>query len=558
MHQQKVIFLIILLTLSFSQYSHSHAINEPKPISRDSVQFEQKQRLESEFNQRHQLKNQQNLNLDNKIVNEKTNDVCFYIENTNILGATLLSPSIKSKLTSSYQSRCLSLSKIKSLANTITNYYIKQGYVTSQAFIPEQDLTKQKLIITVIEGKIRSIDIENSPPRLAKMIFPNYVGAILNLRDIEQGLEQLNRSSSAKYTIDIQPSHKNGYSRIFVYKKSAKVPLSGQLNIDNSGIRATGKQLITGSIIVDSLLGLGEQWAFSINTNRDITHSHYSRYYAASLYVPYGYWSYHYQLYQNKTRQPFYIANTSYPYEGKNTNQQLDISRLVYRDSKQRLTLQGSLKHKNVNTQLAQQTLEISSPTLSSINLSPQYSTILGNGYFTFNPIFEWGISILGASPDTIAKDSPRSHYRKASLSSSYQIYLNQNIFYLTSFYGQYTTDNLYSAERINIGGQYSVRGYQEQSLSGNCGFYWRNELNSKIANTSIGQWHLLAALDYGLIASDAYQIEPNALIGGATGVSFIGDSHFASRFLISKPLSYPSFLKPDNWAMYWSISFAI
>ncbi|KNC22922.1 hypothetical protein FF38_01841, partial [Lucilia cuprina] len=109
------------------------------------------------------------------------------------------------------------------------------GYVTSQAFIPEQDLTKQKLIITVIEGKIRSIDIENSPPRLAKMIFPNYVGAILNLRDIEQGLEQLNRSSSAKYTIDIQPSHKNGYSRIFVYKKSAKVPLSGQLNIDNSG-----------------------------------------------------------------------------------------------------------------------------------------------------------------------------------------------------------------------------------------------------------------------------------------------------------------------------------
>lgn len=548
--------IILLITLSISQYSQ--AINTQILTNRDSAQFEQKQRLESELNQRHQLENQQQFNLNNKIIDEDTDEPFFYIENINLLGDTLLSSSIKSKLTSSYHSHCLTLSKIKYVAKIITNHYIELGYVTSQAFIPEQGLTNKKLIIKIIEGKIESIDIENSPPRLVNMIFPNHIGAALNLRDLEQGLEQLNRSSSAKYTIDIQPSHKNGYSRIFVYKKSAKIPLNGQLSIDNSGVRATGKQLITGNIVADSLLGIGEQWAFSINTDLDITHSHYSRYYAASLYVPYGYWSYHYQLYQNKTLQPFYIANTLYPYEGRNTNQQLDINRLVYRDSKQRFTLQGSLKHKNANTQLAQQTLEISSPTLSSINLNPQYSTILGNGYFTFNPTFEWGVSIFGASPDTIAEDAPRSHYRKISLSSSYQIYLNQDVFYLTSFYGQYTPDNLYSIERINIGGQYSVRGYKEQSLSGNRGFYWRNELDSKIASTSIGQWHLLAALDYGLVASDKYQIERNALIGGAAGISFTSYSHFASRFLISKPLSYPSLLKPDNWTMYWSVSFAI
>lgn len=434
MIKKKFILSIILLILSVNQYSQ--AINGLIPINRDSAQFEQKQRLESESNQRHQLENQQSFNLDRQIINEKFDEPCFYIENINLLGSTQLPSKIKSKLTSPYQYHCLTLSKIKTIANTVTHYYIEQGYVTSHAFIPEQDLTKQKLIIKIIEGKIESIDIENSPPRLANIIFPNYMGAILNLRHLEQGLEQLNRSSSAKYTIDIQPSYKNGYSRIFVYKKSAKVPFSGQLNIDNSGIRSTGKQLITGNIITDSLLGIGEQWALSINTDLDITHSHYSRYYAASLYIPYGYWSYHYQLYQNKTLQPFYMANTPYPYEGKNTNQQFDISRLVYRDSKQRLTIQSSLKHKKANTQLAQQTLEISSPTLSSINLSPQYSTILGNGYFTFNPTFEWGVSILGTSPDTIAEDSPRSHYRKASLSSSYQLYLNQDIFYLTSFYG--------------------------------------------------------------------------------------------------------------------------
>ncbi|MBO1916314.1 hypothetical protein J4727_12560 [Providencia rettgeri] len=58
----------------------------------------------------------------------------------------------------------------------------------------------------------------------------------------------------------------------------------------------------------------------------------------------------------------------------------------------------------------------------------------------------------------------------------------------------------LYGIERISIGGQYSVRGYHEQSLSGNRGGYWRNEINKGIANTAIGQLRFIGALDYGLL----------------------------------------------------------
>lgn len=190
----------------------------------------------------------------------------------------------------------------------------------------------------------------------------------------------------------------------------------------------------------------------------------------------------------------------------------LDISRLIYRDGKQRLTLQGSLKHKKANTQLASQALSISSPTLTSISFTPQYSTTLGQGYFTFNPAAEWGISAFGASPDTLAKDSPRRHYRKFSLSSSYQYYFSNGMTYLTSFYGQYSPDNLYGIERMSIGGQYSVRGYHEQSLSGNRDGYWRNEINKDIADIAIGQLSFIGALDYGLIAADKYHVEHDTL----------------------------------------------
>ncbi|EPL6455313.1 ShlB/FhaC/HecB family hemolysin secretion/activation protein [Providencia rettgeri] len=557
MTNQQALWRLFCLSL-FIISPYGYAENQLLGSSQESVQFEQKQRLELELKQRNQLEKQRAIIVDDALLKPTQDETCFPIDKIQFVGATQLSATTQTQLTSAYLKRCLTLSEIHGLTKHVTNYYIEQGFITSQAIIPEQDLSSHQLILQVIEGQTEAIEIENSPKRLVHQVFPYQQGNILNLRDIEQGLEQLNRLSSAKYTIDIQPGSQNGYSRIIIHQQGKKWPLTSQLNLDNSGMKATGKQLLTGSLTADTLLGIGEQWSVSANSDIEGSASHHNRYIVANLNIPYGYWSYRYQFYRNSTLQPFKTSGQQYRYEGKNTNQQFDVSRLIYRDGKQRLTLQGSLKHKKANTQLASQTLSISSPTLTSLSFTPQYSTTLGQGYFTFNPSAEWGISAFGASSDTLAKDSPRSHYRKFSLSSSYQYFFPNGLTYLTSFYGQYSPDNLYGIERISIGGQYSVRGYHEQSLSGNRGGYWRNEINKDIANTAIGQLRFIGALDYGFIGSDKYHIEHDTLAGGAVGLSFTGNSLFYSQFLLSKPLHYPSQLKPDNWSAYWSVSFSL
>ncbi len=557
MTNNQVLWCLLFSTL-FMISPYGYTENQLLPSTQESIQFEQKQRLESELSQRNLLEKQTTIPIEGVLPPPSQDEICFPISEIQFVGATRLSRTIQTQLTSPYLKRCLTLGEIYELTKHVTNYYMEQGFITSQAIIPEQDLSSHQLRLQVIEGHIETIEIENSPERLVHQIFPHQQGKILNLRNIEQGLEQLNRLSSAKYTIDIQPGTQNGYSRIIIHQQGKKWPITGQLSFDNSGMKATGKQLLTGSLTVDSPLGFGEQWSASANTDMDGSPSHHNRYIVANLNVPYGYWSYRYQFYRNSTLQPFQASGQQYRYEGKNTNQQFDISRLVYRDGKQRLTLQSSLKHKNATTQLASQTLTISSPTLTALSFTPQYSTTLGQGYFTFNPAAEWGISAFGASPDTLAKDSPRSHYCKFSLSSSYQYFFPNGLTYLTSFYGQYSPDNLYGIERISIGGQYSVRGYHEQSLSGNRGGYWRNEINKDIANTAIGQLRFIGALDYGFIGSDKYQVEHDTLAGGAVGLSFTGNSLFYSQFLLSKPLHYPSQLKPDNWSAYWSVSFSL
>lgn len=551
-------FLLRFVSLSFFIIEPGYADNRLLPSTRDSIQFEQQQRLTAELHQRDQLESLTLSPPDEPSLIAEQPAACLPIDTIHLMGATQLSPEMQSQLTLPSTSHCLTFADMQGVAKRITNHYMAQGYITSQATLPEQDLSGRTLTVQVIEGRIGSLHMTDSPSRLARMVFPTQAGDILNLRDIEQGLEQLKRLSSAQYTIDIQPDTQPGYSQVIIHKQGSALPLTGQLNWDNSGSTATGKQLVSTSLSVDSLLGLGEQWSLTASTDTDFSPSHHNRYAVAAINVPYGYWSYRYQFYQNRTLQPFWVANTAYPYQGKNTHQQLDISRLMYRDSTQRLTFQATLKHKHAQTQLAGQTLTISSPALTSLAFSPQYTTTLGHGYLTLNSTAEWGLPAFGATSDTLSARAPRSHYRKFSLSSSYQSRFSNGVTYLTSVYSQYSPDNLYGLERISIGGQYSVRGYHEQSLSGNRGGYWRNEISKEIADTALGNLRVVTALDYGLIAADKYHVETNALAGGAVGLSFTGNHPFYAQLFLSKPLFYPASLNPDPWTAYWSVSLSL
>lgn len=87
---------------------------------------------------------------------------------------------------------------------------MQRGYITSRAFLTEQDLSQGKLIIPVLEEKLESIRIDGKHSRMLKMAFTRLEGNILNLRDIEQGMEQINRVRRTPVQIEIQPSSRPG------------------------------------------------------------------------------------------------------------------------------------------------------------------------------------------------------------------------------------------------------------------------------------------------------------------------------------------------------------
>lgn len=100
-------------------------------------------------------------------------------------------------------------------------------------------------------------------------------------------------------------------------------------------------------------------------------------------------------------------------------------------------------------------------------------------GIATFNPTFSRGMPWFGAESDgNKPGDLPKAEFRKWSLSASFQRPLLNDLWWLSSLYGQWSPDRLYGSERLTLGGESSVRGFKEQYISGDNGGYWRNELN--------------------------------------------------------------------------------
>jgi hemolysin activation/secretion protein len=90
-----------------------------------------------------------------------------------------------------------------------------------------------------------------------------------------------------------------------------------------------------------------------------------------------------------------------------------------------------------------------------------------------------------------------------------------------TALTGQHARDVLYGSEQILIGGLYSVRGFVNNTLSGDSGWYVRNEaaFHPVLPLASL-PLRLYAGLDVGRVSSRAPDVPEGSLAGMVVGAS--------------------------------------
>lgn len=529
------------------------------PADRNTIQQQQQQLLDENQRQREEL--ERSAIVPRPVTPDDASTPqgpCFVIRRIELSGATLLSPSAKNRLTAPWINQCLDMARLTRLTDAVSDWYISRGYITSRAFLTEQDLSGGVLHLAVLEGKLQDIRLEGVPDRTLKMTFPGLEGKILNLRDIEQGMEQLNRVRQRPVEIEILPGDRQGYSVVNL-TATPEFPLSGSVSFDNSGQKSTGTGQLTGALYGNNLLGLADKWFISGGRSSDFSNSRDAQNFAAGVSIPYGYglldYSYSWSNYLSTIDNNGYLWRST----GDTETHRLTGSWVLFRNGDIKTGVSAGITHRINRNYLDDVLLATSSRKLSSVSLGINHTQKIASGVATLNPTFTQGVPWLGAEDDNDKQgDVPKAEFRKWSLNGSFQRPVADKLWWLTSVYFQWSPDRLYGSERLTLGGETSVRGFKEQYISGDNGGYWRNELNWSLFTLPwVGDVGLLAAIDGGWLKKDGQdRYASGTLWGTALGLTATNRGH-SSQFTVGTPVDYPDWLAPDHLVIYYRFSVA-
>jgi hemolysin activation/secretion protein len=454
---------------------------------------------------------------------------------------------------------CVRLGDINALLRAITNAYVAKGFVTSRALVGPQDLSDGVLQIIVVEGELEAVRSASGDFSRAHigLAFPGLAGEDLNLRDLEQGLDQLNRLPSSNAKIDIQPGQADGASIVLIRReRPAARRVRASLSADNTGQESTGRVQGTATLDVDNPLGLADFWSVYYARDLDEKAEAGTEAFGGFASLPYGYWTlsvsggaYSYESQIRGLEQTF--SST-----GESWNALVNLDRLMFRDADTKLTLSGSLRVND--TQSAIRGIELRSGTyrLTTAGLAAQLQQRAGGGLLTGGLGLRAGIDALGAEAADTGPDGPSTEFYKLTASLGFQrpgSLLGRDLFYSAQLAAQATDRDVLPAERFSLGGPSTVRGFSATGISGDNGLFMRHQLNApvlRLGQAAGGMPELrLAAFvgsDSGVIFRDpADAFERGYLQSVAAGLE-ISFARIEAEITAAAPITAPSFVEYD------------
>ena len=476
---------------------------------------------------------------------------CRTIQSVEINGAPNLSATVRQRIIDEFSGRCLDVGDIERILAEDTKNYIDRGYITTRAYLPPQDLSTGRLEILVIEGVVEKIMIDDSGAHSISIgnVFPGVEHDVLDLRALEQGIDQINRLASNNAQLDIQPGEKPGTSTVVVHNQP-RSPLHLNLSVDNQGSESTGKYQTGVSVSADNLLNFNELLS---GTHRESTPGDPGRTYSASdslnFSIPFGY-----STLSLGTSRSRYVSAIALPSglelisTGNSKTDNVRLDRVLYRDQSNRATLAATITTKESKNYLAQQFLTVSSRDMTVFDLDGNFSTGFLGGALSLDLGYAQGLNAMGALRDAsgLPDWAARAQFAKYKAGYNYSLpfrMADKDAAFTSQLTSQRANSTLFGSEQISIGGLYSVRGFVRNTLSGDNGYYWRNEISVRqplvIGGEAIST-RIYAGYDTGTVWNIAQNVAQGRLTGMVVGIS-ANWRGVSWDFFNTRPLTLPN-----------------
>ena len=478
------------------------------------------------------------------------NGTFFYIKQIQLDGVPK-ELSFLSKIARKHEQKHVTVSDITNIRNAFQRKLLDKGYVTSQVYIPEQNLNAGTLQFMVMPGRVEDIRYSASsahgPWRTA---FSVRSGDILNIRDVEQGLEQMKRVSSQSVIMKLLPGTAVGTSIIELSIKQDK-PVHGSISFDNSGLESTGVYQGSFTTSFDQVFRANDTFTMSLSGDLSGSGSIKGTRAASLNYViPHGKDTFSLSFSKSRYHQTIQSNPYDFTYSGKSTTMKAKWNHVWSRTQREKRAFDISISTRHNHRFINDMEMPMQALRTTSMEFGVSNRKYIGNATLYSRLGFQWGIGALGAQPEhkaSVAMGGPTSRYHMWLVDVDYRkpfIMGHRPASFTSSFHGQWVQGGkrVYSVDTINIGNRYSIYGFDgEYTLMGDSGWYVRNEVSSVIPRLNT---EVYLGLDVGAV----YGKSTESLVGKSIAGTALGiRGNYASGLMVDAFVSTPLY-KPQGY----------
>lgn len=470
---------------------------------------------------------------------EVKDEECFVIKSIKDEGVTLLFAKEKESLYKEYIGKCTTITELNNLTRKMTAFYMDKGYITSQIYLKPQDISQGEVILFAVEGKIKNI-MPNQ--RYINSAFVGQKGKYLNIRNLENAIETINRLESNHAKMDLVPSDEVGYTDINIENNTTS-RLNGQLGINNFGTKKTGDKQGTLVLNIDNPLGVNDKFTVNINSTDKHYQDENSIGNGYEYTIPFERLLTTFSYRESKYKQFVSGGISNYVSRGNTKTYSFGLNYNLFHNQTHKVTVGSNISQYRARNFFNDILIETASYDLSKITtmIDYMYQNIGFYSYIGFG---------YTKGTDWFNSHNPTALNEKYSL---YTIDLSavkrfEPFSYSLSGHYQHGNNQLFSTNQISIGGHYSVRGYQKEGLSGNSGFYARNELewNPTVKLFDSLEQSYFVGFDYGKIQEEK-DTNGGKLYSNVVGAKFKKDKLDMSVYYAT-PLSKKDVSKTEKF----------
>lgn len=437
------------------------------------------------------------------------------VERFEVTGSSVFSPAKLEKVTAEFVQRPLTLSELFQVRTAITQLYVSQGYINSGAYIPPQKIEEGVVRIQVVEGKLAEIQVTGnrrlrSDPIRSRLALAG--GPPLNQKQLLEALQllQLNpliESISAELSAGTQPG-----TSILTVRVTEATSFDLQLGLDNARSPSVGSDRRQVQIVEANLLGFGDSLSIAgANTDGsntlDVSYTLPISPRDTTINLSYSTSS------SRVIEEPvdvLDIASSSRAYDltlrhplVQTPTQEVAIGLTASRRESEATLLDGELPFPTLGADAEGDT------KISVLRFFQDYTHRSNRDVIALRSQFSWGVDALGT---TFNPSPPNSRFFAWRGQAQYVRLLAPDTLLFLRSEIQYGDRPLVSLEQFGLGGIQSVRGYRQDTLLTDSGFFASAELRVPILHIPKinGLLQLAPFIDTGFAWSQGVRNEPD------------------------------------------------